>query len=105
MTERQLWKTLGDAYATPRSKRTEDQKRMTFNGLCYGPRHMDAFSEHGHRMAIFIKQCIKDYHHLAFAYAYRDGSLSGADGYCILAANDKYRAIFCYLQFYRLGGK
>lgn len=34
MTERQAWKTIADAYATPRGERTEKQRRITNRGIC-----------------------------------------------------------------------
>ena len=47
MTERQAWKTIAEAYYTPKDERTKEQHRLTRSGICaaveilsWGPKHI-----------------------------------------------------------------
>ena len=102
MTERQAWKTIADAYATPKRERTEDQVRLAESGICGAALSLWLYyKEIDNKQRNQITRIITD---SMPNNPYCDSA--GGRWFCApIPANDKLRADFCYLQYYKLGGK
>ena len=90
MTEKQAWRTIGKAYATPRSERSRRQGSLACCGICSANnRLVEGRTDLWWRISRKIR-----------------ADLKGQVFFCACSpANDKLRADYCYLQYYMLGGK
>lgn len=94
--EKQAWLTIAEAYATAPSRRTEFQEDLTIEGVC------NAISElywnGGDDMGITMRRRMNS--------KTTDCVPWNKYYFCpVTRPNEKLRALFCYLQYYAMGGE
>ena len=114
MTERQAWKTIAEAYATPYEERTEREKRLTGRGLCFALARVrwdygasqrlsnlmgDKLDESTPRglYGIYFIPARFHYH----TPEYRKSALEFGD----IVDCDNLRALYCYFMYYSNGAE
>ena len=99
--ERRAWKTIAEAYYTPRDERTKEQHRLTRSGICAA---VEILSWDLGHIAWFVERSMKD--------TIEDSRINGRAWFCattwmpsFIALYDLLRADYCMLQYYILGGE
>ena len=90
MTERQAWKTIADAYATPRGERTIKQKKLVSGGVCRALMTLKMYNHLTERLRLSMRNKVME------------STICIDDAYfCKLSpANDILRAMYCYFMYY-----
>ena len=94
MTEKQAWRTIAEAYATPRWERSRKQRELTYCGICYAIKRL--FRKKSNVSQSMRKEIYQDLDSWPDWFGF----------FCrTTPENDKLRADYCYLQYFMLGGK